>query len=83
VRTPGATTWPVLKRLVSRIELVSDEELLDAMAFSLRELRLVLEPSGAAALAVALREGRGRCGVILSGGNADPDLLAEVARRAA
>jgi threonine dehydratase len=70
-------------RLVSRIELVSDEELLDAMAFSLRELRLVLEPSGAAALAVALREGRGRCGVILSGGNADPDLLAEVARRAA
>jgi threonine dehydratase len=83
VRTPGATTWPVLKRLVSRIELVSDEELLDAMALSLRELRLVLEPSGAAALAVALREGRGRCGVILSGGNADPDLLAEVARRAA
>jgi threonine dehydratase len=76
VRTPGATTWPVLKRLVSRIELVSDEELLDAMALSLRELRLVLEPSGAAALAV-------RCGVILSGGNADPDLLAEVARRAA
>jgi threonine dehydratase len=40
----------------------------------------VLEPSGAAALAVALREGRGRCGVILSGGNVDPELLASVAR---
>jgi threonine dehydratase len=83
VRTPGARTWPILQRLVSRIELVSDEELLDAMAFSLRELRLVLEPSGAAALAVALREGRGRCGVILSGGNVEPALLAEVAGRAA
>lgn len=83
VRTPGALTWPVLKPLVSRVELVSDEELLDAMAFSLRELRLVLEPSGAAALAVALREGRGRCGVILSGGNVEPALLAEVAGRAA
>jgi threonine dehydratase len=83
VRTPGALTWPVLRRHVARIELVSDEELLDAMAFARRELRLVLEPSGAASLAAALREGRGRCGVLLSGGNADPAHLLEAARRAA
>jgi len=83
VRTPGALTWPVLRRHVARIELVSDEALLDAMAFALRELRLVLEPSGAASLAVALREGRGCCGVLLSGGNAEPAQLAEAARRAA
>ncbi|HEX2486117.1 MAG TPA: threonine/serine dehydratase, partial [Myxococcota bacterium] len=83
VRTPGACTWPVIQRHVARVELVSDEELLDAMALALRELRLVLEPSGAASLAVALREGRGRCGVLLSGGNADPAHLAEAARRAA
>jgi threonine dehydratase len=83
VRTPGARTWPVIQQHVSRVELVSDEELLDAMAFALRELRLVLEPSGAASLAAALREGRGRCGVLLSGGNADPAHLAEAARRAA
>lgn len=75
VRTPGEHTWPVLREHVTRVELVSDRELLDAMAWALRELRLVLEPSGAAALAVALREGRGRCGVILSGGNVDPELL--------
>ncbi len=81
VRTPGEQTWPVLKRHVSRVELVSDDELLDAMAWALRELRLVLEPSGAAALAAVLREGQGRCGVLLSGGNVDPDLLAQVARR--
>ncbi len=83
VRTPGEQTWPVLQRHLSRVELVRDDELLDAMAWALRELRLVLEPSGAAALAVALRVGRGRCGVLLSGGNPEPALLAEAARRAA
>jgi len=83
VRTPGALSWPVLRRHVARVELVSDEELLDAMGFALRELRVALEPSGAASLALALREGRGRCGVLLSGGNAEPALLAEAARRAA
>jgi threonine dehydratase len=83
MRTPGALTWPVLRRHLARVELVSDDALLDAMAFALRQLRLVLEPSGAASLAVALREGRGRCGVLLSGGNVEPAQLAEAARRAA
>jgi threonine dehydratase len=82
VRTPGELTWPVLQRHVARVALVSDDEILGAMAFAARELRLVLEPSGAAALAAVLREGRGRCGVLLSGGNADPALVAEALRRA-
>jgi threonine dehydratase len=81
VRMPGELTFPVLQQHVSRVELVSDDELLDAMGFALSELRLVLEPSGAAALAVALREGRGRCGVVLTGGNADPASLAEAFAR--
>ena len=71
MRRPGKHTFPVLQRHVSRIELVDDDELKAAMAWALRELRLVLEPSGAASLAVVLREGSGRCGVILSGGNVD------------
>jgi len=45
------------------------------MAFGLDALRIVLEPSGAAALALALREGEGRCGVLLSGGNVEPERL--------
>jgi threonine dehydratase len=75
VRTPGERTFPVIRSKVDRIELVSDEELLAAIAYAVSHLRLILEPSGAASLALALREGRGRCGVLLSGGNVDPDLL--------
>ncbi|MDH3686000.1 MAG: threonine/serine dehydratase [Myxococcales bacterium] len=83
VRIPGVVPWPVLRDHVARVEVVTDDELLTAMAWALTELRLVLEPSGAASLAVALREGRGRCGVLLSGGNADPRLLARAVARGA
>jgi threonine dehydratase len=82
VRRPGRVTFPIVRELVHRVELVDDEALLDAMAYALIHLRLVLEPSGAASLAVALREGEGRCGVLLSGGNVDPALLARAAARA-
>ena len=82
VRTPGERVWPVLQKHVARVAVVSDDEMLDAMAFALRELRLVLEPSGAAPLAAALREGAAACGVLLSGGNVTPGHLAEAARRA-
>lgn len=83
VRSPGERTFPVLLENVSRIELVDDDEMLDAMVWALSELRLVLEPSGAAALALALREAKGRCGVVLSGGNVDRKLLSEAALRVA
>jgi threonine dehydratase len=82
VRTPGAVPWRIVRDHVARVELVTDDELLAAMAWALIELRLVLEPSGAASLALALREGRGRCGVLLSGGNVDPRVLAEAVKRA-
>jgi threonine dehydratase len=83
VRTPGELTWPILANTVHRVELVRDLELKSAMKWAYQELRLVLEPSGAAALAVARREGRGRCGVILTGGNVDPALFASIVQRAA
>jgi threonine dehydratase len=81
VRRLGATTWPIISRHVTRVETVSEAEMLDAMAFALDAMRVVLEPSGACALALALREGRGSCGVVLSGGNVDADLLARVVSR--
>lgn len=78
VRTPGAGTFEVTRRHVARVELVSDDEMLRAMRFAAERLRIVLEPSGAASLAVALRELTelgGRAGVLLSGGNVDPALF--------
>ncbi len=71
VRTPGAITFPVIQRTVTRIETVSDDEMRSTMRWAAMNLRLVLEPSGAAALAVARREHGGHAGVILSGGNVD------------
>jgi threonine dehydratase len=78
VRTPGAVTFPVLQHTVSRIETVTDDELRATMRWAASHLRLVLEPSGAAALAVARREGGAAGGVILSGGNVDPATFAEI-----
>lgn len=75
VRTPGAAPWPVIQRTVSRVVTVTDDELRAAMKWALEELRIVLEPSGAASLAAAKREGEGHCAVLLSGGNVDPAVL--------
>jgi len=73
---PGERTWPVIQALVDEIHTVSDGEILDAMRFCFERLKLVVEPSGATALA-ALLSGSvtvagERVGVVLSGGNADP-----------
>jgi len=83
VRMVGETNWPILQSHVDRVVLVTDDELERAMAWALSELRIVLEPSGAAALAAALKEGRGRVGVVCTGGNVDPELLVRIAARVA
>jgi threo-3-hydroxy-L-aspartate ammonia-lyase len=83
VRRVGEKTWPILKSHVDRVVLVDEAALEAAMAWALNELRIVLEPSGAAALAAALSEGRGRAGVVCTGGNVDPALLARIAARVA
>jgi threonine dehydratase len=73
----------VIQRLVDDILLVSDEEILAAMVFAFERLKVVLEPSGACALA-ALLAGRvpdvagRRVGVTLSGGNVGAARFAEL-----
>jgi len=58
---------------------VSDEEVAAAVAFAFRELKLVVEPGGAAALAALLSgkiDVKGKIAVaVLSGGNVDPELF--------
>jgi threonine dehydratase len=72
---PGARTWPVIRERVSAVVTVSDAEIVAAMRFAFERLKLVLEPSGASALAVLLHGkvdvAGNRAGVILSGGNVD------------
>ena len=70
---PGELTFAVNRRLLDAVELVSDAEILAAMAFLFDRMKLVTEPSGASA-AAALLAGRvhapgARVGVIVSGGN--------------
>ena len=45
--SPGALTFPVLKRLVERIVLVSDDEIRAAVKFLLLRMKILVEPSGA------------------------------------
>ncbi|GAA0467279.1 serine/threonine dehydratase [Actinoplanes capillaceus] len=70
----GELTFPLIQQLVDDVTAVTDDEILDAMTFLFDRMKLVVEPSGALAVA-ALLAGRigqpGRVGVILSGGNID------------
>ncbi len=52
--TPGELTFAVNRRLVDGIALVSDEQIRDAMRFAFERMKLVVEPSGASALAALL-----------------------------
>jgi len=81
--TPGALTFPILMRNVKEIALVSDEEILAAVRQLVVTAHIVVEPTGAVALAAVL-SGRlsvprgAKVGVVLSGGNIDPGLLATI-----
>jgi threonine dehydratase len=77
---PGELTFPIVRSLAERIVLVTDDELRAAVKFLLLELKILVEPSGAAAAAVVLfhklpPEIRS-VGVVLSGGNVDFEDLA-------
>jgi threo-3-hydroxy-L-aspartate ammonia-lyase len=71
----GELTFPIIQELVEDIVRVTDEELVDAMRSLAHTCKLVVEPTGALALAAARTlaptvQGA-RVGVILSGGNVD------------
>ena len=82
VSVPGALTFEVNRRLVDEVVTVSDEEIVRAMAFLFERTKVVVEPSGAVAVAALLAGAVGaaglRVGVILSGGNVSPLRFAEL-----
>jgi len=77
--TPGALTFALNQPRLAGALKVSDEEVLRAMAFAFRWLKIVVEPGGCVALAAVLSrkldlEGR-TVMVIASGGNVDPEVF--------
>ena len=78
-QTPGELTFAINRTLVTEGAAVSDEEVGAAVAFAFRELKLVVEPGGAVALAALLSgkiDVKGKIAVaVLSGGNVDPGLF--------
>jgi len=80
--SPGELPFEICKRTLAGGVAVSDDEGRDAVRFASEELKLVVEPGGAVALAAVL-SGKipafGRTvACVLSGGNVDPELFAEL-----
>jgi threonine dehydratase len=77
---PGKLTFPIVRELVEEVLLVSDAELIETLRFILERMKVLVEPSGAAAAAAVRHHKFGfagrRVGVILSGGNVDLAKLA-------
>jgi threo-3-hydroxy-L-aspartate ammonia-lyase len=82
VQTPGALTFPITRATAESVLTVSDEEMIAAMRFILTRMKLLVEPSGAAAAAAVLAgkvpSDCKRVGVVLSGGNIDGDVLSKL-----
>jgi threonine dehydratase len=80
--SPGEITFEINRALVGDGVTATDAEVGRAIAFAFRELKLVVEPGGAVALAALLAgkvETRNRIVVaVLSGGNIDPELFARL-----
>ena len=81
-QSPGKLTFEINRALIGAGVSASDAEAGDAVAFAFHELKLVVEPGGAVALAALLTgkiDVRGKVAVaILSGGNIDPELFSRL-----
>lgn len=82
VQIPGKLTFPIVQKLADDVLTVSDEEILEAIRFILFRMKLLVEPSGAAAAAAVLFRKLPadveHVGVIISGGNIDASVLEKV-----
>ena len=86
VKRPGELTLRLISEWVDKVIAVPDDDVADAMVFLLERAKLVVEGAGAVGVAALLSgrislSGSGSTVVVLSGGNVDAGLLAQVARR--
>ena len=79
---PSELTFAHLRAVLDAMVTVSEDEIREAVRTLARKARLVAEPSGAVATAAYLFHAAelpaGKTVAIVSGGNADPALLAEI-----
>lgn len=79
---PGELTFAINRRLLSSVLTVSDQEVRAAMRFAFKNMKLVVEPGGAVALAAILSGKITTAGrttaIVLSGGNIDIELFAQI-----
>ena len=73
----GEYTWNILKDHLEAIYTVTDDEVINAMRLVWERMKIIIEPSSATAVAVALKsefkalEGLEKVGIILTGGNVE------------
>jgi threonine dehydratase len=79
--TVGEVPWPILRAHVERVITVPDDAIVAAMRLVFERMKLVIEPSAAVGVAVALSDtfralsGIRTVGIVLCGGNVDLDAL--------
>src|SRR5690242_11075488 len=82
VPIPGVLTFPIIQKTAEDVLTVSDEEIIETIRFMLFRMKLLVEPSGAAAAAAVmfkrLPSDVKSVGVVLSGGNIDESVLTEI-----
>ena len=82
VQIPGRLTFPIVQQLAEDVLTVSDDEIIVTLRFILFRMKLLVETSGVAAAAAVMFQKLPadvkRVGVVLSGGNIDPELLAQL-----
>lgn len=82
VQIPGKLTFPIVQQVAEDVLTVSDEEIISTLRFVLFRMKLLVETSGVTAAAAVMFQklpaNVKRVGVVLSGGNIDPELLSKI-----
>ena len=75
VTRPGKITFRIMKALLQKAILVSEDDIVDSMYYAANEIRQIIEPTSAVAVAAARKLAQENPGahiaVVLSGGNID------------
>ena len=82
VQIPGKLTFPIVQKFADDVLTVTDDEIIATLRFMLFRMKMLVETSGVTAAAAVMFQklpaDAKRVGVVLSGGNIDPELLKEL-----